>query len=144
MHCKKIYIGKKNKYKCRSHWFISYYLVSTMHNEWFRWVLENNTKTNLIECLSSSSRDKYKNTLKNPTHGTSLVVQWLRVCLAMQGTWAWALVGELRYHVPWGNEAHMLQILTHAHSRAWVPQLKSVCTRTDPARRKEEDLTCYN
>ena len=32
--------------------------------------------------------------------GTSLVVQWLRICLAMQGTWIWSLVGELRSHMP--------------------------------------------
>ena len=26
--------------------------------------------------------------------GTSLVVQWLRICLPMQGTWVWALLQE--------------------------------------------------
>ena len=34
---------------------------------------------------------------------TSLVVQWLRIRLAMQGTWVQSLVGELRSHKPWGN-----------------------------------------
>ena len=29
--------------------------------------------------------------------------QWLRICLAMQGTLVRSLVGELRSHVPWGN-----------------------------------------
>ena len=35
--------------------------------------------------------------------GTSLVVHWLRICLAMQGTWVQALVREIRYHVRQGN-----------------------------------------
>ena len=32
--------------------------------------------------------------------GTSLVVQWLRICLAMQRIWVWSLVGELGSHMP--------------------------------------------
>ena len=35
--------------------------------------------------------------------GTSLMVQWLRICLAMQGTWIQNLVRELRSHMPWSN-----------------------------------------
>ena len=35
--------------------------------------------------------------------GTSLVVQWLRIRLPMQGAWVRALVGELRSHMLWGN-----------------------------------------
>ena len=35
---------------------------------------------------------------QNDIRGTSLVVQWLRICLAMQGTQVWSLVGELRSH----------------------------------------------
>ena len=31
--------------------------------------------------------------------GTFLVVQWLRICLPMQGTWVESLVQELRYHM---------------------------------------------
>ena len=34
---------------------------------------------------------------------TSLVVQWLRIRLAMQGTRFQSLVGELRSHMPWSN-----------------------------------------
>ena len=36
--------------------------------------------------------------------GTSLVVQWLRLHLPMQGVWVWSLVGELRSHMPHGRE----------------------------------------
>ena len=39
--------------------------------------------------------------------GTSLVVQWLRIQLAMQGTWVQSLVREVRSHMLWGNEAHV-------------------------------------
>ena len=42
-------------------------------------------------------------TLKNCTQGTSLVVQQLRIHLAMQGMSVRSLVGELRPHVPWSN-----------------------------------------
>ena len=35
--------------------------------------------------------------------GTSLVVQWLRIRLPVQGTQVRSLVGELRSHVPRGN-----------------------------------------
>ena len=31
---------------------------------------------------------------------TSLVVQWLRICLPVQGMWVQSLVGELRSHMP--------------------------------------------
>ena len=32
--------------------------------------------------------------------GTSLAVQWLRLCLSMLGEWVWSLAGELRCHMP--------------------------------------------
>ena len=35
--------------------------------------------------------------------GTSLVVQWLRIRLAMQGMQVRSLVGELRFHMPQSN-----------------------------------------
>ena len=34
---------------------------------------------------------------------TSLVVQWLKICLAMQGTLGPPLVRELRSHMPCSN-----------------------------------------
>ena len=36
---------------------------------------------------------------------TSLVVQWLRICFAMQGTWVQSLFGELRSHKLWDSSA---------------------------------------
>ena len=32
--------------------------------------------------------------------GTSLTVQWLRLCLSMLDAWVWSLAGELRCHMP--------------------------------------------
>ena len=43
--------------------------------------------------------------LKQAT-GTSLVVQWLDVCLSVQGMLFWSTAGELRSHMLWGNLAH--------------------------------------
>ena len=43
--------------------------------------------------------------MKNKTQsGTSLVVQWLGIHSAMQGTWVQSLVGDLRSYVPWSNQ----------------------------------------
>ena len=50
--------------------------------------------------------------------GTSLVVQWLRIRLQMQGTRVRSLVGELRSHMPWSNYW------------ACVPQLESLHAAT--------------
>ena len=63
---------------------------------------------------------------------TSLVVQWLRICLAIQGMWVWFLVGEVRYHMLQDNWAH-------------VPQLLSpyATTREKPASHNE-NLACCN
>ena len=40
------------------------------------------------------------------------MVQWLRICLAIQQIWVQSLIGELGSQVPWGNWAFMLQLLT--------------------------------
>ena len=40
---------------------------------------------------------------KKSGEGLSLVVQWLRICLPMQRTRVWSLVGALRAHKPQGN-----------------------------------------
>jgi len=41
--------------------------------------------------------------LKIDYRRTSLVVQWLRLHLVMQGKWVRSLVWQLRSHVPWAN-----------------------------------------
>ena len=42
-------------------------------------------------------------TWKMARMGLLLVVQWLRVCLSIQGTQTGSLLQELRSHMPWGN-----------------------------------------
>ena len=37
------------------------------------------------------------------TSGTSLIVQWLRICLAKEGIGVQSLVKELRFHLPQGS-----------------------------------------
>ena len=44
--------------------------------------------------------------------GTSLVVQWLRISLPVQGTRVRSLVGELRSHLPRGNYVRAPQLLS--------------------------------
>ena len=45
---------------------------------------------------------------KKNTSGTSLVVQWLRLSLPMQGVWIWYPVGKLRSHMPYGQKTKIL------------------------------------
>ena len=49
------------------------------------------------------------------TGGTSLVVQWLRIHLPIQGTRVRSLVQELRSHMPQCNWAPESQLLNPAH-----------------------------
>ena len=43
--------------------------------------------------------------------GASLVVQWLRVHLAVQGMWVQPLIGELRSDTPQSNQAYVPRLL---------------------------------
>ena len=45
----------------------------------------------------------YQKKKKIQQEGTSLVIQWLRICLVMQGMWVRSLVRELRFHMLQGN-----------------------------------------
>ena len=68
---------------------------------------------------------------KSGLMGTCLVVQWLRISFAMQGTQLRSLVVEP--YVPRRNGAREL-LLKPTHSGAREPQLESVCC--------SEDATC--
>ena len=56
-----------------------------------------------IGCLFEKKKKKKPFLLKSKGFRTSLVVQWLRICLPMQGIQVWSLVKELESHIPWGN-----------------------------------------
>ena len=60
--------------------------------------------------------------------GTSLVVQWLRICLPMQGMRVRSMVREERSHMIWGNWAR-------------APQLKSLCA-LKPVLHNEQPMPC--
>ena len=68
---------------------------------------------------------------KEPS-GASLVVQWLRIRLPMQGTRVQS-PGPGRSHMPWSNLARAPQLLS-LHSRACKPQLLRLRAATTEAR----------
>ena len=53
--------------------------------------------------------------------GTPLVVQWLRLCLAMHRVWVRYLVGELRFHMP-----HSIKRLSKSESEVVSDSLQSL------------------
>ena len=57
----------------------------------------------------------------NPNRRTSLVVLWLRICLAMHGTWIQSLVDELRSHKleNLNPRAASTQPTSHSKDPAW-------------------------
>ena len=57
-------------------------------------ILNNNRKNICIKMLCYSHIMEYCAVIKNDDVGASLVAQWLRICLLMQGTWVRALVWE--------------------------------------------------
>ena len=59
-----------------------------------------NRKIFKIYCFSAFMCSVF---LKIDYRRTSLVVQWLRLHLVMQGKWVRSLVWQLRSHVPWAN-----------------------------------------
>ena len=62
-----------------------------------------------------------KENLKYANFGTSLVVQWLRICLPMQGMLVQSLVWELRSHMP---RAGATKPACHNWREARLPQLR--------------------
>ena len=74
------------------------------------------------ELLSKHSKELlHKFLIKKQKPGACLVVQWLRLCLPMQGTQFQSLVRELRTHLVWRNKAHTLQLLS-PHTIEPVPR----------------------
>ena len=75
---------------------------------------------------------------ENSSGGTSLVLQWLGICLAIQRTWVRSLVGEIRSHVLQSKSPHT------ATTEAWAPQLESLCGATKDPLWCNEDPACCN
>ena len=93
------------------------------------WDKETHFQTRKIKTKFYGTSFLFANCLKQKFKqlGTSLVVQWLRICLPNQGPWVWPLVWELRSHMPWSNWFSAPQLLSQ-HSRARKPHLlQPVC-----------------
>ena len=58
---------------------------------------------NLFYQKKAFTLESMKYTCKEIQEETSLVAQWLRICLPVQGMQVQYLVGELRSYVLWGN-----------------------------------------
>ena len=80
--------------------------------------------------------------IKTTMSGASLVAQWLRICLPMQGTWVWALVREdptcrgatkLMCHNYWASRTREPQLLKPARHNYWSLCTKSPCSATREA-----------
>jgi len=79
------------------------------------------------ERISNGDTKSEKNSMrifKGIPRGTSLVVQWLRTCPAMQGTWVCSLAGALRFHVPRRDRACLGQLLSPPATTRESVQLK--------------------
>ena len=69
-------------------------------NDAIYWLEENKGRAT----SRTPSSLKHLNVLgKNGKTWTSLMVPWLRIYFAMQGTRVRSLLRELRFHVPWSN-----------------------------------------
>ena len=72
--------------------------------------------------------------IKNSIFQTCLVVQWLWICLPMQGTWVWSLVqGDSR--CPWATRAHASQEKLPLWEASTL-QLEKAHVHQDPAQPK--------
>ena len=108
----------------------------------------DNSQQNTSKPSSTAHRKDYTS---KPSGGTSLVVQWLRIRLPIQGTWVrslvqedptchratqpvchkyWTCALEPTSHNYW---AHVPQLLKPTCPRAHAPQLLSPCTTTTEA-----------
>ena len=63
---------------------------------------------------SSPLKPRVVNTQQKEKKWTSLAVQWLRLCLLMQGLWVQTLVRELRSYMPCGQKNHRSKIVTNS------------------------------
>ena len=69
----------------------------------------------------------------------SLIIQWLRICLAMQGPWVQSLVRELRSHSLWSNWIHVPLSTCMCHSGgSHMPQLRPKAAKKRNIKKKKK------
>ena len=69
-------------------------------NERFQQILRRKTRERVMNAVAGKRKAQIK-----MLAATSLVVQWLRLCLPMQGVWVQYLVRKLRSHMPRGQKS---------------------------------------
>ena len=67
---------------------------------------------------------------------TSLMVQWLRIHLAMQGTWVRPLIGELRSYMLQGVSAHTSQLVRNPNA---ATQISHAAIKTQRSQKVQEE-----
>ena len=67
---------------------------------------------------------------------TSLVVQWLRIHLAMQGTWVQPLIGKLRSYMLQGVLAHTPQLVRNPNT---ATQTSHAAIKTQSSQKVQEE-----
>ena len=118
-----------------SHWALGYRsgLVSFGDGRACDDLLPRDSIEKAMDCLGKQDdchQMGYLVLIKNPGR-TSLVVQWIRLCLPMQGILVRPLAPE-RSHMLWINEDHAPQLLRPC-SPAYKLQLLSLCAATPEA-----------
>ena len=76
--------------------------VTLRSSLWFLPYINMNQQHNIVKQLSSNKKQflsKFESRKKKRSMRTSLVIQWLRLHLLMQGVQVPSLVRELRYHI---------------------------------------------
>ena len=89
-----IYLQRNKNIRGEDYWLGSHHSLSLKPT-----MAKTKPRPNLQCCRRARTCISFLVSFKNTPHKTSLVVQWLRICFAMQGTWVPSLVGELRSHM---------------------------------------------
>ena len=80
--------------------YSEFFIMQTFHNPYQQLFPQVAVKVSLKKKKRKISWLDFYKTIKK---GISIVVQWLRICLPMKGTWIQSLVRKLRSYLPQGS-----------------------------------------